>query len=662
MMEKHNTKLGSTFRNVETMTIHNNTPYRHYPDEDQGPFRSVEVPVHNMMLYFFPGIENGRTLDQQLLEVNAVRALLGIDDWNDTSKIRVFFTSQRVPVGNAGADAQYADIERSDDGKRYIHVTVPRIMQLNLGTPKMRGRRVYRFGETWVELRMSPDLQAVVRHRRAVADSNTARVSFVQPRTHTLFMTDEDLELRCPGQPFTSTDDKEGRKFMDLAIHPHISNGNACWGDREGQMNNSQYKGQITDFLGGCKQFISIWNRNGAYWDINQTWRSMESQGGTLRDMKLDDYIILQGAHQGRIRDHDDGDHIIPDEVLTGIRCMSTVWIPLVKRVAEYTKLTTLEASQLIGSMMYDMDVTWNDTIRHALNIEGIQRAVNEWQEMFPNFRINGFGSDACHNDDCLGNIRLDLLDSIANGSCNDIRHKSEIGKYIDYQDDVPGATELRIYQTVGPMGNAYLRMENAQYWLSSIQQIQVEWACYCIRAMTDRDWRRYLKLSREWKYRVNGYRDIMCETDDGLTPYLEKIEWYMQTDWFFNNLKKCLTLLSGGITSFARQAGFTTYEGHEFKSFALDINIKKVKVDKKRLGYRRFSTLFPEEIYLDSAIKLLHLNGYRTYLENLVRETEKTRRKIREITINDTTRDAPQGEIFVEPFSEDGMERASVV
>lgn len=637
-MKKYNNDVAKLLgeESAEMITIHNNMPYRYRPDEDYGPFRTAEKPVYDMMLYFFPGIKNGRELDEQLLEISAIKALLGIDNWNDTSKIRIFFTLQRVPMRYPNSQSK---------------VVVPRTMQLKLGTPRLRGRRVYRLGDTWLELNMRPALDDIKKYKKAVAQDAYPRILFSQPRANSIFLNDKDAEDMCPGQPFTSTNDKEGRKFMDAAIHPHISDGKPCWGDREGQINNSLFKGRITDFIGGCKQFINIWNREGAYWDINHVWRQMSSQGGTLRDTKLDDYMIIQGIYRGHHNPNDE-DQRLPDEVRTGIRCMGTVWMPLVRRVSVYTGLDILETSQLINSMLYDMEFVWQRVIKDTLNFDGLNDLIDNWKNMFPNFFTS-----KCHNDTCLGSVFLGQDDIVADG----IYRKSDVGRYIDYQDDIPGADVLNTYKLVTPMGNAYLRMENAQYWMSSINQIQSEWACYCIRAMNGRDWRRYLSLSRRSKYGIERYREEIMERDGSLNPYIGLISSYLQVDWFFKNLKKCLILLSGGIISFARQAGYSVV-GPDFSSFLLDVNIKTIKVDKKIRGYRMTSTLFPVKEHLDKAVKLLNLTGHRTYLEDLIRETEKTRRKIREITINNTAGNASQGEIFTEAFPEDGVEWSGMV
>tara|TARA_Y100000310_G_scaffold344054_1_gene454822 strand:- start:707 stop:2635 length:1929 start_codon:yes stop_codon:yes gene_type:complete len=639
----------SNHQNIDTIMLHNNLPYRgEHPEEDKCN-RIAEMPVLDIMCYFFPGLNNervrgGASFDEQLLEISAVKALLGIDDWNDMSKIRVFFNSQHI------------------SSKSKKKVTIPRVMQIKLGVPKLRGRRVYRFADIWLELHMNPDLEKMRRSGKVAPCATYPTMYFKHSRPYSIYMDKDYLESICPGQSYTSHVNKENMEFMDDAIHPHISQGKACWGDREGQINNSMYKGQIVDLIASCRQFINIWNRTGAYWDINHVWRQISRQGGTLRDLKLDEYIIAKGDHSV----HEASSENMPESVKQSIRAMGITWVQQMKKVSEWTGLNMIGASQLIQSLMYDMSIAWEDCIKEYLDIGAIRSFSAQFYDIYPWFHASG--TDDCNGEACLGVVSTHHADH----SADDIAKNDETGKYIDYQDDIFRGDVPQRFKHVTPLGNAWLRMENARSWLNNLHSLEAEWPAYCIRSMNGRDWRRYLRLSKKWKYRIDGFNESAVETDFGLRPYIEKIAVYMDSDWLTNNMKKALTLIAGGLSSLASHGGYrsVTYDDNgervenDFTSFVMALNIKVMSVPKDSPWNKRMSSEFPIVDHLVSANKLLEQRAYQKYISSLKSEINRIRRYVsyEETTINNTPGDAPEGEISPSEVPENGVERSRMV
>ena len=104
---------------------------------------------------------------------------------------------------------------------------------MNMGIPKLRGRKFNYLDRIYVRLSSQPDMTFL----------NSKQDSAKQP--HFL------------------------HQFSHSANHPHISNGKPCLGGFATTLSKWKAEGNAIMFLKNLNQYINTWNRRSPYWDIN---------------------------------------------------------------------------------------------------------------------------------------------------------------------------------------------------------------------------------------------------------------------------------------------------------------------------------------------------------------------------------------------------------
>jgi len=168
-----------------------------------------------------------------------------------------FRLMRTIIPGNSSNNAIYTKKYLQKDEKalknNYEVFEGTNVLLIKIPDVQLRGQYVYNMGDAYAEI--------------TKGSSHIPRVKFLQlkPEFH-------DINLRNCTQDY-DWDWKTSKLFISF-VHPHISpDGNPCWGEFQDGINAMLRTQRFYHVATIIKQYLSCWNPESPYWDINYFYR-----------------------------------------------------------------------------------------------------------------------------------------------------------------------------------------------------------------------------------------------------------------------------------------------------------------------------------------------------------------------------------------------------